>query len=142
MTDHAAAEEQGLDHPNLIFLTTKQPPLCDGCAARAPDPLPRPGLKPTHAFRRGVANPRPLHAPPIGFAVGEYHDHGVEGLQSPRQARQDEVPQLPPPELTAISPEHVVDAELLLLTFSGDRLPRRRLKQRRPELRGSLSGSA
>lgn len=112
LTDHTAAEEKGLNQANLILVPTNQPPLRHRRAPQPPDPLPRTGLQPTDAPARTGRTP-PANAPPPWFAVREYHYHRVEGLQGPRQARQDEVLQLPPPELAAVLLQHVVDAELL-----------------------------
>ena len=82
LTDHAAAEEQGLDQPNPELVTTDQTPLSDGGATRTSDPLPRTRFQFTHAFGRGVTTRagRSTQASPVGFTVRKDHDHGMKSL--------------------------------------------------------------
>ena len=92
----------------------------------AADPLPRLRRKTADAAIPSAVTVGAGDAPPVWFAVGEDHDHGVEGLERPGEAGEDEVFELPPPELTAVLLQHVVDAELLRRWFLGRRQQHRR----------------
>ena len=99
LTDHAAAEEQGLNQPDLVLILTDQSPLRCRRTSRATAPFPRTWLQPTNAGAAGAADARPRR-----FPIGEDHNHGVKGLESPSEAGEDEVSQLPRPKLTAVPP--------------------------------------
>ena len=105
-----------IDNPStsrVRFNSSNQTPIGHGGATAAADPLPRLRREAADTAASAVVADGAGDASPVRFAVREDHDHGVEGLESPREAGEDEVLELPPPELAAVFLQHVVDAELL-----------------------------
>lgn len=138
LTNHASNEEHGLNQPNLELVSTNQTPFRHSGAVAAADPLPRLRREAADAGSPSAVTVGAGGAPPVRFSVGEDHDHGVEGLERPGEAGEDEVFELPPAELAAVLLQHVVDAELLRRRFLG------RLRQHRRaevvEVGGQIGG--
>ncbi|KAD6454010.1 hypothetical protein E3N88_08716 [Mikania micrantha] len=74
-------------------------------------------------IRLGWVTVGPRFAGPVRFPVGEDHDHGVKGLESPSGTCENKVFELPIAEFAAVAVEHGVDAEAvdgwLMVVFFG-----------------------